>query len=107
MIKVSIYRDENKKVIGFHCVGHAGYAESGSDIICAAVSALTMTTINSIDTFTADTYSYDEDESTGMMDFRIISEVSGASELLLNSLLLGLCGIEESYGKKYIRVDGK
>ena len=107
MIKVSIYRNEDNKVIGFRCAGHAGYAESGSDIICAAVSALTMTTINSIDTFTKDTYSYDEDEAKGMMDFKIVSSLSGASELLLNSLLLGLTGIEESYGKKYIRVDGK
>ena len=32
--------------------GHAGYAEEGYDIICAAVSALTVNTINSIEQFT-------------------------------------------------------
>ena len=25
---------------GFNCIGHAGYADAGSDIICAAVSVL-------------------------------------------------------------------
>ena len=30
-------------IIGFAAQGHSGYAESGSDIVCAAVSALTQT----------------------------------------------------------------
>ena len=29
------------QVTGFVCAGHAGYAEAGEDIVCAAVSALT------------------------------------------------------------------
>lgn len=27
---------------GFCCTGHSGYAESGEDIVCAAISALTQ-----------------------------------------------------------------
>lgn len=107
MIKISVYKDENGRVNGFHCIGHAGYAEAGSDIICAAVSALTMTTVNSIESFTSDVFSYEEDPEQGMMDLKIVSPLSGASELLLNSLILGLSGIEEAYGRKYIRVNGK
>ena len=107
MIQVSIYKNENNQIIGFCTKGHAGYAKSGYDIICSAVSALTFTTIQSIDTFTSDTYSYDEDEKKGKVNFRIISELSGASELLLNSLLLGLQSIRDSYGEKYIRIDGE
>ena len=30
--------------------GHAGYAEEGQDIICAAVSALIVNTVNSVET---------------------------------------------------------
>ena len=103
MITVSIYRDENGRCCGFHCSGHAGYAESGSDIVCAAVSALTMNAINSISEFTSDTFSYDEDEKSGMMDFRIVSEMSAVSEILLKSLILGLQSIADAYGRKYIR----
>ena len=31
---------------GFRVCGHSGYAEAGEDIVCAAVSALTMYTAN-------------------------------------------------------------
>lgn len=34
---------------GFSCEGHADYAESGSDIVCAAVSALTATCANALE----------------------------------------------------------
>lgn len=34
---------------GFECVGHAGFAPSGSDIVCAAVSALTLTCANALE----------------------------------------------------------
>ena len=30
---------ENGRIIGFNISGHSGYAEAGSDIVCAAVSA--------------------------------------------------------------------
>ena len=31
---------------GFRVCGHSGYAEAGQDIVCAAVSAMTMYTVN-------------------------------------------------------------
>ncbi len=34
--------------------GHAGYADEGEDIICAAVSALALNFFNSVETFTED-----------------------------------------------------
>ena len=39
MIKITIlYNCDN--VTAIECVGHSGYAESGSDIVCASVSVL-------------------------------------------------------------------
>ena len=38
MIKAAIFKD------GFVITGHAGYAESGQDIVCAGVSALAQAT---------------------------------------------------------------
>ena len=37
------------QVTGFVCAGHAGYAEAGEDIVCAAVSALTESCLNAIE----------------------------------------------------------
>ncbi len=105
MIRVSVYRDESGRVAGFCCAGHAGYAAKGQDIICAAVSALTMTAVNAVEQFSSDTFSYKEDERAGKMDFKVTSPMSGTSELILKSLLLGLSMIEESYGRKFIQID--
>ena len=107
MIKVTSYINNNNKIIGFLCSGHAGYADKGFDIICSAVSVLVINTVNSIDEFTSDIFDYKEDEETGRIDFLIHSNVSDESELLLKSLFLGLQGIQDSYGKKHIKFNKK
>ncbi len=101
MITISVYKNADGKLIGFRSTGHAGFAESGQDIVCAAVSALIINTVNSIETFTSDTFDIKED--VGMVDFKIISNPGNDSTLLLNSLFLGLNGIREDYGKQYIK----
>jgi uncharacterized protein YsxB (DUF464 family) len=40
MVEVSIRRDSRARLSSFVATGHAGWAESGSDIVCAAVSAI-------------------------------------------------------------------
>ena len=44
--------------------GHTGYAESGNDILCSALSAMTMLIINTIEVSYASQVDYDIDEST-------------------------------------------
>ena len=104
MIKISVYKNAEGKIIGFRSFGHAGFAESGQDIVCAAVSALVINTVNSIERFTSDTFELKENEKKGEIDFRIVSELSNESGLLLNSLFLGLQGIREDYGEEYIKL---
>ena len=78
-------KKENGHYKSFHINGHAMYAEAGSDIVCAAVSALVINTINSIEEFTND--------------------LSAATELLMDSLMLGLPNIVEAYGEEYLKVE--
>ena len=77
--------------------GHAGYAESGSDIVCAAASVLAQNAVNSIEQFTEDTFTVEVNENSGELYFKIDAGYSDETELLLNSLILGLQGIEEEY----------
>lgn len=49
MIRVTLHR-KGDLITGFECVGHAGFAEEGSDIVCAAVSILTTTCANALET---------------------------------------------------------
>ena len=102
MINVSIYKNAESLITGFKLSGHADYSEYGSDIVCAAVSALVINTINSIENFTSDRFTLDQDEKKGFIEFHVISPMSNNSNLLLSSLVLGLQGIVEGYTKKYI-----
>ena len=47
---------------GFEEQGHAGYGEAGDDIVCAAISAMTMLVINTIEVAYASDVDYSIDE---------------------------------------------
>ena len=49
MTRCILYLDSTGNYTGFSVRGHAGYAEAGSDIVCAAVSALTTTCVNAME----------------------------------------------------------
>ena len=47
MIRATFYRKGNK-LCGFEISGHSGYAEQGSDIICASVSSAAYMAVNTV-----------------------------------------------------------
>ena len=103
MITVSIYKNEKHEYVGFKTLGHAGYSESGQDIVCAAVSVLTINTINSIDKFTEEKTSLVSDEESGFIDYKIDGRPGKEATLLLKAMILGLreMASDESY-EEYI-----
>ena len=101
MIKITVYRNSDGYT-GFKSQGHAGYAEEGYDIICAAVSVLTVNMINSIEAFTHDCFHVKQKD--GFIECRFVQPLSEASVLLMDSMILGLQDIEKDYGNEYIRL---
>jgi len=101
MITVKVFkRSDDFK--GFQVSGHAEYADSGYDIICAAVSVLTVNTANSIEALTGDRIEdYEED---GFMSCRFPEGLSEGGRLLMNSMILGLQQIEANYDEPYVKV---
>ena len=57
---------------GFEEQGHTGYGESGEDILCSALSAMTMLIINAIEVTYQCNVDYDIDEKT--TDIRLIAK---------------------------------
>ncbi len=106
MTIVTMYRDKQGQYIGFKVNGHAGYAPDGEDIVCAAISALTITTMNSIETIVGEPFDYKEDQEKGLMLFRLGSTGSRDAQLLLRSMVLGLSQIQDSY-PKYLKLKYK
>ena len=80
MTKVTFYQNSEQQCVGFDVNSHAGYAEEGEDIVCAAISALVINTVNSIETFTDDVFQLDVDEESADICLKV--------ELLVLSVLL-------------------
>ena len=59
---------------GFEEQGHTGYGESGEDILCSALSAMTMLIINAIEVTYQSSVDYDIDEET--TDIRLIAKAA-------------------------------
>ena len=105
MTEITFYRNEHEEYTGFRCDGHAGFADEGEDIVCAAISALVTNTINSVLEFTNDTPDIDEDEEEGYIDVSFFDTPGEDTQLLLRSLVLGLSNIEaEKDYSDYIQV---
>ena len=104
MIEITVKKNQAGIYNGLFVKGHAGFDEYGKDIVCAAVSVLVINTLNSIETFTQDVLELNTDEVSGLIEFEMVSKISKETRLLLDSLLLGLQGIESDYGKDYIKL---
>ena len=107
MTVITIFRNKNQEILGFECVGHAGFAKFGQDIVCAGISILVQNTINSIQVYTEEGFSCEADEKSGDIRFHFSDIPEHDAALLINSMILGLQGIQSSYGKKFLRLQFK
>ncbi|MGB9791440.1 MAG: ribosomal-processing cysteine protease Prp [Thermacetogeniaceae bacterium] len=114
MIEAVLYEDGNGELIGFKVKGHAGYAKRGEDIVCAGVSALVLTTIQSLDRFLSCQPLLELPEGTdggSGEGFYVRVELPGslteedrkAARIILGTLEIGLEMTASEYGR-YIRV---
>ena len=79
MIRFKFVRS-GKVNVGFECSGHAGFAQSGQDIVCAAVSSAAYLTANTItDSFGANAQISVDD---GYMSLLLTEEDAGSVKLL-------------------------
>ena len=81
---------EGKRITGFDVAGHSGYAEAGSDIVCAAITSavrLTEATINDIFGLAA---TVKVREKSGSVTLRVPGGLSERDEHAVQGLLSGL-----------------
>lgn len=100
MTGITVFR-KNGRLIGFEISGHTGYAESGEDIVCAAVSAITQTAVMGIQNLVKCPAAFETED--GELRFMLDKSVKGKSleqaELILGTMLLGLRSVKNEYGK--------
>ena len=85
---------------GITVTGHAGYAEPGKDIVCAAVSALLQAFIESVEKLTDDELKCDIRAGNAVIRYR---NLSAGAQLLLDSFFIGVQMIAVTY-PDYVRI---
>lgn len=95
MTKVTIYKNDLNECVGFKVFEHAGFGEEGSDIVCAAISVLTINTMNAIEQFTDVDFTQDVDEAECSIEFKI-EKPTKETTLLLETMVLGLQTMEDN-----------
>ena len=96
---------ENDRITGFSISGHSGYAESGSDIVCAAISAVvTMAeaTINEVCGAKAKVRVKDEDARV-TLTLPTSCDEEEAVQAVLAGMMLTLLSLRDDY-PDYIEV---
>lgn len=95
MTEVNFYTAKNGELLGFHIQGHSGFAESGEDIVCAAVSSAVYLVINTI----TDVMHIDAEVEVADGDavLRILSKHAVPCRDILQGLKLHLLNLEEQY----------
>lgn len=99
MIQVKIERGSDGRIRSFAVKGHAAYADPGEDIVCAGVSAVTVGTVNAIEALLGVTM--DSQMENGFLQASVPATEGNKPEvqLLLESMIVMLQSIEESYGE--------
>lgn len=99
MVKITV-KTKCDFIIGFDYNGHAGYAEYGEDIVCSALTAQIMMTVNGVTEilgFPAEVSHNDGGKLSFMIPEKYVKEES--VQVLMKTLKLGIETIQIEYGK--------
>ena len=94
MIKVRINR-KNNVIDSISCIGHAGYADYGKDIVCASFSTMIITTINGIIEIDKDAISYTDSNNLKIVNIK----KDNITNSLLNNLVNMIYELKNNYDK--------
>lgn len=103
MIEAVIYKNKDNDVSGFCIKGHAGYAQKGKDIVCAAVSVVAFTALGALDELVGINSFSEEDGKLLFFMPRVDSEKHKTAKIILETMVIGLKQIEVEY-KQFLNV---
>lgn len=110
MIRVTVRRDETKLIRSVEVTGHANFAEPGSDLVCAGVSAIIFGAYNAIEVLTSQPLLLEMADKTEGGYFYVETypdlspEEMTRTQMLLEGMLVQLDTIAQSYGD-YIQIE--
>ena len=107
MTEITVYQ-KNGTFVGFDATGHTGYADSGEDIVCAAVSAVTQTAVIGITELLncPCALQIEDGELHLMLERSVKGKMLEKAGLILGTMFLGLRSIETDYSD-YLKLEKK
>ena len=102
MIRIRFTRDRGGMLSGFYVRGHAQFAESGQDIVCAAVSSAVYMAANTVTEVLG--LSPEISECDGKLSLSLSEKEVSAARTVLEGLRLHLQALCEQY-PDYITMD--
>ena len=105
MVSIHIKQDSFHNILGFSCKGHADYSEKGTDVICAGISALTMTSILGLQELTQLSLRIKQNPEKGWLecDWDNVPAEMDHANLIVQVMIIGLKDIAAQY-PKYLKV---
>lgn len=110
MILAKIIRNkENNHISEFSLKGHADSAEYGKDIVCAAVSVLSISTVNGLQKYAHVNPKVNSDDANGGLLEVSIPDANNhddqiAADAILSTFQNGMDDISHSYAK-FVKLD--
>lgn len=86
---------KNEKRLGFAIKGHANFDQHGYDIVCAAVSILSYTAVNTLDYYEIDFDFFDDDNEMKVS----LENPNEKSEIILNNFEIGIKTLLTNYNE--------
>ena len=81
---------EESRIIGFDAMGHSGYSEAGSDIVCAAITSAIRLVDATVNTVMGLCSSVKVNEADASISFRLPGGLAPTAESTCQNLLTGL-----------------
>jgi uncharacterized protein YsxB (DUF464 family) len=106
-IILNLWLDESQRIHKFELNGHAGYAEFGQDIVCAAVSALSISAVNGLEYFLPVKPEVEAIDPKGFLSCSLPGlepQTLEQAQWILRTMVLGVEAIQQSYGEKYVKI---
>ena len=106
MTRCTLFVDNAARITGFSIKGHSGYAEEGSDIVCAGISALAITTETALCQL-GKLSPVERGGEDGFLEVLLPEKMTDAqmhdAQLLMNTRHIGLENIAQAY-PDYVRL---
>lgn len=108
MIKIRVKRDGHNRVERVLITGHADFDKHGKDIVCAAVSGISIGMVNAVEQIFG-VQMHAEDDGDGKVDCRLPDEIKDPDRrekigLLLEAMVVSLQNVADEF-PSYVKMN--